>query len=154
MCPSRSSVIRLLTAPLAALMICNTSEQSRPSSRIRRRRVRQHAGGKGPCFDHAWEEVSARACRKRTTPPKKKYDNSNASYMCVPSGVRHGASMRCTTESTGVTFCGKHGGEWAATGARQESMRRRSKRSNNEAWECFWRRSKQRCGQADTALHR
>jgi hypothetical protein len=35
--PSRSSVIRLLTAPLAALMICNTSEQSRPSSRIRSR---------------------------------------------------------------------------------------------------------------------
>ena len=35
MCPSNNSVIRLLTAPLAALMICNTSEQSRPSSRIR-----------------------------------------------------------------------------------------------------------------------
>ena len=25
--------------------------------------------------------------------------------------------MRCTTGSTGVTFCGKHGGECAATGA-------------------------------------
>ena len=27
--------------------------------------------------------------------------------------------MRCTTGSTGVTFCGKHGGECAATGARR-----------------------------------
>jgi hypothetical protein len=28
-----------------------------------RRRARQHAGGKGPCFDRACKEVSARACR-------------------------------------------------------------------------------------------
>ncbi len=34
--------------------------------------------------------------------------------------------MRCTTGSTGVTFCGKHGGGCAATAARQGWTRRRS----------------------------
>jgi hypothetical protein len=38
----------------------------------------------------------------------KKYENSNASYMCAPSGAGHGVSMRCMTGSTGVTSCGKH----------------------------------------------
>src|SRR5215472_12016107 len=73
------------------------------------RRARKHAGGKGPCLDQAGQEVRARACRRRPTPPLKKYDNSNASYRCVPSGVGHGGSLRGTTGSIGVTSCGKHG---------------------------------------------
>ena len=87
--------------------------------KYRGRRAAKRAGGKGPCFDRACKEVSARACRKRTKTPMKKYDNSNASYMCVPSRVGRGDSMRCTTGSTGVTFCGKHGGGCVATAARQ-----------------------------------
>jgi hypothetical protein len=69
-------------------------ESERP---YQRRRAREQARGKGPCLDHAGEEVSVRAWWKRTTPPRKKHDNSNASYRCVPRGVRHGACMRCTT---------------------------------------------------------
>ncbi len=34
--------------------------------------------------------------------PTKKYDNSNASYMCVPSRVGRGGFMRCMTGSTEV----------------------------------------------------
>ena len=36
--------------------------------KYRGRRARQRAGGKGPYFDHACEEVSARACWKRPKP--------------------------------------------------------------------------------------
>ena len=43
--------------------------------------------------------------------------------------------MRCTTGSTGVTFCGKHGDGCAATVARQEWMGRRFRQSNNEGVE-------------------
>src|SRR5437588_7959118 len=118
------------------------------------RRARQRVGGKGPYFDRAWEEVSARACRERPTPPVKKHDNSNASYTCVQSRVGHGGSMRCTTGSTEVMCCGKHGGVCVATAARQELTRRRSRPSNNEAWESFWRRSKRRCVQVAVVLHR
>src|SRR5258708_11793223 len=85
----------------------------------------------GPCFDRAWKEVSARACWKRPKTPKKKYDNSNAGYGCVPSRVGHGGSMRCTTGSTGVTFCGKRGSECAATKERQGWMKPRCDPSRN-----------------------
>src|SRR3989442_14826222 len=40
--------------------------------------------GKGPCFDHAWTEVSARACWKQPITQRKKYDTSNAGYGSVP----------------------------------------------------------------------
>jgi hypothetical protein len=53
-------------------------------------------------------------------PPLKKYDNSNASYRWVPSGVGHGGSMRCMTGSIGVTSCGKHGDGCAAIEALRE----------------------------------
>src|SRR5215472_15900674 len=116
------------------------------------RRARKHAGGKGPCLDQAGQEVRARACRRRPTPPLKKYDNSKASYRCVPSGVGHGGSLRFMTGSIGVTSCGKHGDECAAILARRESTRRRSRRWNHEAWESFWRKSRRRGGQADIVL--
>src|SRR5579871_4572016 len=67
--------------------------------------------------------------------------------MCVPSRVRHGVSMHCTTGSTGVTSCGKHGGGvtscgkhgggCAVTAGQQESMPKLSRLSNNEAWGRF-----------------
>ena len=53
-------------------------------SQYRGRRARERAGGKGPCFDHAWTEVSARACWKQPITQRKKYDNSNAGYGSVP----------------------------------------------------------------------
>jgi len=62
--------------------------------------------------------------------------------------------MLCTTGSTEVMCCGKHGGVCVATAARQELTRRRSRPSNNEAWESFWRRSKRRCVQVAVVLHR
>src|SRR2546427_11899504 len=40
--------------------------------------------GKGPGFDNAWTEVSARACWKQPITQRKKYDNSNAGYGSVP----------------------------------------------------------------------
>ena len=43
--------------------------------------------------------------------------------------------MHCMTGSTGVTFCGKHGGECVATVEQRGSMPKQSQLSNNEARE-------------------
>ena len=93
--------------------------------------------GRGPALIELDLGVSARACRRRPTTPWEKYDNSNASYGCAPSGVRRGVSTRCTTGSTGVTFCGKRGGGCAATEGRRAWMESRSDASRNEAWSGF-----------------
>jgi len=83
-----------------------------------------------------------------------KCENSSASYGCVPSRVRHGVSMRCTTGSTGVTSCGKRGDECAVTEERREWIARRWKTSSSRVWTSFWRASKLTYGQADIAPHR
>jgi RNA-directed DNA polymerase len=72
-------------------------------------------------------------------------------WVCAKRSKTRG-SMRCTTGSTGVTFCGKHGSECAATAARREWMPRRSRPSSSRRGESFWRRSRRRCGQADIVL--
>jgi len=77
-------------------------------------------------------EVSARACRQRPTTPSIKYDNSKSGYGCVPRGTGHGDSTRCMTGSTGVTSCGKRGGECAATKERRAWMQSRCDPSRSE----------------------
>src|ERR1051325_10190540 len=74
--------------------------------------------------------------------------------MCVPSRVGRGGSMRCTTGSTGVTFCGKHGGGCAAKALRRGRVRRRFRPSNNEGQGSFWRKFRKLCVQADIVLPR
>jgi len=91
---------------------------------------------------------------KRPKSPLIKYDNSNASYMCVPSRVGHDDSMRCTTGSTGVTFCG----EAMEAGAQQpwaarvdaETIQAIEQRGVGE----FLAEIQRRCGQADIVLPR
>ena len=113
----------------------------------------KRAGGKGPCFDRARAEVSARACRKRPTTPRDKVRELQRKLWGVPSRARHGGSMRCMTGSTGVTSCGKHGGGCAVTAARRASIPRRS-RHRAVGVEKFLAEIRRCCGQANTARKR
>ena len=79
-------------------------------------------------------EVSARAWLKDPITPSTKYENSNAACGFVPSGVRDGDFMRCMTESTGVTSCGKHGNEYETTEGPQEWMRKLLRSLKKKAW--------------------
>ena len=108
-----------------------SAEQERPSPAAKSGKDRGYTAGrskargtgrKGPCFDRACKEVSARACWKRPITPQIKYNNSNARYGCVPSRVRRGAFTRCTAGSTEVTFCGKRANGCAGTEERQPRL--------------------------------
>ncbi len=76
--------------------------------------------------------VRARAWRRQLRPttrvgecPSTKFDDSSGSYMEQPSSNWAAASMRCMTESTGVTSCGGHGSASEATEARLAWMESR-----------------------------
>jgi hypothetical protein len=85
--------------------------------------------GKGPCFSQASgggkREGMAQIAGSKYPDGinlSTKCDDSNASYMWQPSKNLDDVSMRCTTESTGVTFYGKRGDGSDATEAQPAWM--------------------------------
>ena len=66
--------------------------------------------GRGLALIEPGGEVSARSMPETDNTPKEKSTTTPRQAKCVcQAEVRRGASMRCTTGSTGVTSCGKHG---------------------------------------------
>ena len=91
----------------------------------------KNAGGaKGPCGGNVGRASTREGMTGRPVPitpvdtrPSTKCANCNADSGVRPSGNRADVSMRCSTASTGVTSCGKHGGVSDRTAARRASMR-------------------------------